>query len=348
MCPRAPPGDRLVARPLRIEFDGAWHHVMNRGAGRRHIFRGEGDHNLFLGLLADASSLYGIEIHAYCLMSNHYHLLIRTPRSGLARGMRHLDGVFTQRFNRRAGTDGPLFRGRYRSVLVGEDSHLCVVSRYIHLNPSTAGIVSRPEQYRPSSYRAYLGLSPTPPWLHTQETLRRFETGGARDEYRRFIDEGIDDDTRTFFDLRRRPPIFGSKQFRKQIEERARQDGLDSDPERPGYQMLTEPPALDVIALAVCHAFDVSVSELRPAARRRPGVDEARGALVLLGREVGRQNLKAIAKWIGYRSYAGASKAMCRLRARIATQENLGARINKIRRELTQSDPCESRDRVKT
>jgi len=148
---------------------------MNRGAGGRQVYRSSLQRAMFLGLLGEISSIYGVEVHAYCLMGNHYHLLLRTPTAGLGQAMRHLDGVYTQRFNRIVRTDGPLFRGRYKSVLVQEDAHLVCVSRYIHLNPVEIGLVSRPEDYGASSYRVFLGEADSPWWLHTTETLERVE-----------------------------------------------------------------------------------------------------------------------------------------------------------------------------
>jgi len=103
-----------MVRPLRIEFEGAWYHVMNRGAARRDVFVSDSQRERFLELLADLVERFGIETHAYCLMGNHYHLLLHTPFGNLGRGMRHLNGVYTQFFNRDQGRDGALFRGRYK------------------------------------------------------------------------------------------------------------------------------------------------------------------------------------------------------------------------------------------
>jgi REP element-mobilizing transposase RayT len=290
---------------------------------------------MFLQLLGEVSSIYGIEVHAYCLMGSHYHLLLCTPTAGLGRAMRHLDGVYTQRFNRCVQTDGPLFRGRYRSVLIGEDSHLCCVSRYIHLNPVEAKLVARPERYRASSYRAFLGFDSAPSWLHTVETLNRFEPGNARQGYRRFVEWGIDGETREFYARARLSPILGSKDFRERIEKRIQAAGLGSDPERPDCNRLTERPDLGAIAAAVCGAFEVSAAELRPAWRRKNGSSVARGALVHLGREVGGHSLGVIAKWIGYRSYAGASKAMSRFQGRISRDRDARNRLESARCELS-------------
>ena len=290
---------------------------------------------MFLRLLGEVSNIYGIEVHAFCLMGNHYHLLLRTPAAGLGRAMRHLDGVYTQRFNRAVQTDGPLFRGRYRSVLVHEESHLCCVSRYIHLNPVEGKLVSRPEEFGASSYRAYVGLDDVPWWLHAVETLRRFEPGDASRNYRRFVESGIDDETRTFYSERRRRPVLGSAAFRERMEKHVMAAGFGSDPERPDSQRLTERPALEAIAAAVCRAFEVSRADLRPASQRRKGSSAARGAVVHLGRDVGGQSLEAIANWMGYRSYAGASKAMSRLRAIVIRVRDVGDRVEAARRELT-------------
>lgn len=330
-------GCTALARPLRIEFDGAWYHVMNRGAGRRLVFRSAAHFGMFLKLLRDASKIYGIEVHAYCLMGNHYHLLARTPTAGLARAMRHLDGIYTQRFNRSVGIDGPLFRGRYKSVLVGEDSHLNCVSRYIHLNPVEAKLVAHPDQYRASSYRAFLGLDVAPSWLHTVETLLRFEPGHATQNYRAYVESGIDGETRKFYAKTRQGPILGSSAFRHRIHARVKALGIGSDPERPDGSKVIARPSLESIAAVVCRAFEISPADLHLASARHAGSSLARGAFIHLGREIGGQPLSAIAKWIGHRSYAGASQAMARLRATVTHDPDVRGRVSMARRELTQS-----------
>jgi REP element-mobilizing transposase RayT len=110
--------------PQCIEYEDAYYHVMNRGAGRRDIFDDDTDREQFLTIVKEAHTQFGIEIHAYCLMSNHYHLLIKTPRGNLGRVMRHINGVFAQRLNRVKVTDGPMFRGRYKAILVDSDTYL--------------------------------------------------------------------------------------------------------------------------------------------------------------------------------------------------------------------------------
>jgi putative transposase len=110
-----------MARPLRIEYPNAFYHVMNRGLSRREIYLGDDDYEIFLGVLKETSKLFDIRVLAYAFMPNHYHLLIQTPKANLSRAMRHLNGVYTQRFNRFHNNDGPLFRGRYKAILIQEE-----------------------------------------------------------------------------------------------------------------------------------------------------------------------------------------------------------------------------------
>ncbi|MEA3469107.1 MAG: transposase [Thermodesulfobacteriota bacterium] len=145
-----------MSRPLRIEYSGAWYHLMNRGRRGDIIFAVQNDREIFLALLQEAAILWNVKIAAYCLMDNHYHILAQTPQGNLARFMRHLNGVYTQRFNRLHEYDGQLFRGRYKSVLVAEDSYLLELVRYIHCNPVRAGMVDNPDQYLWSSHHGYL------------------------------------------------------------------------------------------------------------------------------------------------------------------------------------------------
>ena len=127
-----------MSRPQRILYENAYYHVMNRGAGRCQIFHGREDREIFLQTLGEACHQFRVEIHAYCLMGNHYHLLIKTPQANLSRAMQHINGVYTQRYNRLNKTDGSLFRGRYKAILVDSDAYLLHLSKYIHLNPLSA------------------------------------------------------------------------------------------------------------------------------------------------------------------------------------------------------------------
>jgi putative transposase len=151
---------RLIARPPRSELHNGVYHVVARGNERKAIYRDASDRERFLEILTLVVERYRWRVLAYCLMSNHYHLLIQTPNADLARGMRHLNGVYAQAINRRYGRDGHLFQGRYRAALVQADAHLLSAVRYIVRNPLRAGMCKRVDEWPWSSHRATIGERP--------------------------------------------------------------------------------------------------------------------------------------------------------------------------------------------
>ena len=182
-----------MARPLRIEFPGALYHVTSRGNARQRVFRDDEDRKTFLATLAWVVERFRWRCHAYCLMDNHVHLLIETPQPNLSRGMRQLNGVYTQRFNRRHRKVGHLFQGRFKAILVEKEAYLLELARYIVLNPVRAKLVKTPERYPWSSYRPMLGLAPVPPALATAWILDQFAgtKAAARMRYAEFVHDGL-------------------------------------------------------------------------------------------------------------------------------------------------------------
>jgi len=154
-----------MARPLRIDVPGAFHHVTSRGNERRPIFRSNRDREAFLQLLAEAVKRFRWSVAAWVLMTNHFHLVIQTPEANLSRGMQWLNGTYADWFNRRHQRCGHLFQGRFKSFIIETETYAAEVLRYVVLNPVRAKIVGRPEQYRWSSYRATSGLEAAPAWL---------------------------------------------------------------------------------------------------------------------------------------------------------------------------------------
>jgi putative transposase len=188
-----------MPRSLRNDYEGAWHHVMNRGAGPSDILARDQDRQLFIACLVLALQRYGVGLHGYCLMSTHYHLLVMSETARLSDTMRFLSGRFTRLKNLRDGRDGPLFRGRYTSVGIRSDAHLVQVSRYIHLNPVEVGLVPRAEHWKWSSAAAFLGLADKPDWLKTDFVLDMFGPAQAAAKYAQFLGAGIDQATAEFY-----------------------------------------------------------------------------------------------------------------------------------------------------
>jgi putative transposase len=160
-----------MSRPIRIEFSDALYHVTARGNRRENIFEDDQDRLTFLMTLEQVIKQFNWTCYAWCLMDNHYHLLIQTPDSNLSKGMRQLNGVFTQACNRRHRRVGHLFQGRFKAILVDRDAYLLELARYIVLNPVRAGMVKKPNDWAWSSYRASMGLVPAPPWFAEEGLL---------------------------------------------------------------------------------------------------------------------------------------------------------------------------------
>ncbi|MDH5536850.1 MAG: transposase, partial [Betaproteobacteria bacterium] len=154
-----------MARPLRLEFAGAMYHVTARGNERQRIYLDDEDRRIYRDLLGKEVEQQGWVCYAYCLMDNHYHLLIETPEPNLVTGMRRLNGVYTQAFNRRHRRVGHLFQGRYKAIVVDKDAYLRELCRYIVLNPVRAKAVKTAQRWPWSSYRATSGEEPPPSWL---------------------------------------------------------------------------------------------------------------------------------------------------------------------------------------
>jgi REP element-mobilizing transposase RayT len=182
-----------MARPLRIEYAEAVYHVTSRGNARRPIFKDDKDRRMLFNILEEVNDRYHWLCHAYCLMSNHYHLVIETPDGNLSKGMRHLNGVYTMRFNRHHGSVGHVFQGRYKAILVQKESHLLEVCRYVVLNPVRAKVVEIPERWRWSSYRATAGIEKAHLCLSTDWVLGQFGSKKriAEKRYRGFVTDGI-------------------------------------------------------------------------------------------------------------------------------------------------------------
>jgi REP element-mobilizing transposase RayT len=258
-----------MPRRPRIDFPGAWHHVTHRGARREPIFLAEDHCLLFLECLEPAAVRHGCEIHAYALMPNHYHLLVRSVEGRLSKCMQYLNGRYTQRLNRRHGWDGPVFRGRYHSQRVDSDEYRRAVAAYIHLNPVRAGLVNRPEAAPYSSYAQYIGLHLSLPFLHRHEIVALHGTLPRLIDYVRNLQRG-------------------AATWPEELDlETGRILGWEApSPEQADFHRVGERPAVDDLLAAVCEVTGQPRSSLRKARggrRGNPGRRLAAWALVSLG-----------------------------------------------------------------
>jgi REP element-mobilizing transposase RayT len=321
----------LMSRPLRFEFPGAWYHVMNRGRRRENIFDDAEDYRAFIDLLKSTSEMFRLDIAACCLMSNHYHLLLKTPEANLSRAMRHLGGVYTQWFNRRHGLDGQIFRGRYKAILVGEDEYLLGLVRYIHHNPLKAGVVKSLDDYHWSSHHAYLGRGKPWEWVSTGHVLAQFsdDPARARAQYRRFMAEDDDEHIERVFSLKKLPAILGSQKFVQSIKDRFFASKLSA--EVPQSRSLA-PVSMESIVSAVCSVCGVPPESLASSAR---GVtNEARDIAIYLARSLRGDSLNVIGAYFGIEKYSTVGSAVSRVRGWIERDASLDRRVEAIKKEV--------------
>lgn len=193
--------------------------MMNRGSASQKIFNSKKDYESFITLLGETVALWNIEIYSFSLMPNHYHLLLNTPDANLSRAMRHINGVYTQRYNRHWKRDGHLFRGRYKAILVKDDAYLVELLRYIHFNPVAAGIVKEPQDHHWTSHRQYLGKEDYE-WLSTDRLLSYFgrRINLARRKLHEFVLERVPDKLQKRLESKNWPSVLSSDNFREWVE----------------------------------------------------------------------------------------------------------------------------------
>lgn len=234
-----------MARPIRLEFSGALYHVTSRGDRREAIFEDDVDRERFLTVLGEVAADFNWVCRAYCLMSNHYNLLIETPDANLSKGMRQLNGVYTQDSNRRHDRVGHLFQGRFKAILVDADSYLLELARYVVLNPVRARMVRDPAKWPWSSYLAMIGAVESPGWLDTDGLLAGFakRRGDARRRYIQFVAEekGVNSIWRHV----RAQVFLGDDAF---VANSLRHTKGNDDVNVPKPQQRPPPPSLDHIA----------------------------------------------------------------------------------------------------
>ncbi|MBV5330659.1 MAG: transposase, partial [Chlorobium sp.] len=209
-----------MTRPLRIEFPGALYHVTSRGDRREDIFFDEADRLLWLELFGLVCLRHNWVCHAWCQMSNHYHVVVETMEGNLSRGMRQLNGVYTQTFNRNHQRVGHVFQGRYRSIIVEKDTYLLELIRYVVLNPVRAGMVNNAADWPWSSYGAVVGTAGRPEWLQTDLILAHFgrSRGKAITGFVDFVRAGVDQPG--LWQSLRGQVYLGSKAFIEQVQQR--------------------------------------------------------------------------------------------------------------------------------
>jgi len=321
-----------MSRPLRIEWEGGFYHITARGNEKRPIFRIERDFLRFIGCFERIYERYGVVIHAYVLMTNHYHLLLETPRANLSTALHDLNTAYTNYFNRRHDRVGHLFQGRYRSIVVEKDSYLLELSRYIHLNPVRAGMVKRPEAYRWGSYPSYLSSGSCAEWLRREDILGQMDKSPVkgRRKYRQFVEEGLNREIRDPLRAVMGGIALGGETFWEEVRERVQ--GLQGGGEVPALREIHRKTEAGVIVEKVGSFYGVPADRIiRLEHPLHPGTQVA----MYLVRKKTDLSLNEIAAIFGKRHYTAVSVAFRRVEAKRQRDQGFDRELGKIERGLS-------------
>lgn len=321
---------RSMARPLRIQYPDAWYHVMNRGRRGEPVFPDDAARKGFIRLLRETGEMWHMRVSAYCLMGNHYHLLVQTPRANLSRCMRHIDGVYTQRINKRLEWDGPVFRGRYKAVLIDKDSYLLEVLRYIHRNPVRAGLSKTPDGYSWTSHRGYLSQATEWDWLHKDALLSTLERSPSRrrSAYVGFVSTPDTKALVQFYSAQRLKPVLGAAAFLQWVKD------TFIEPMRHAEVASTDAgdPTIDGVLAATAAAYRTKPESLLESRRGR--ANEPRNVAMLLSWTETGEGMEGIAAAFGLRNARSIAGTVHRLKSRMASDGPLRDRVERARRNL--------------
>lgn len=324
-----------MSRPLRIEYRGAWYHVMNRGLDRALTYTKPEDYSIFLDTLGEACSLFHVGVSAYCLMPNHYHLLIHTPEGNLSRFMRHLNGVYTQRFNRRRHRDGPLFRGRFKGMLVQEDSYLLQVVQYIHQNPVKARMVDSLNDFKWSSHRYFMKSKERPEWLKADCILRQFSGRRAKavSLYKDFMGREMNEEVSGFYAKKYWRPILGDESFTEWAKEKLLAEEWGSDSEIRDKRVMLGGRQVQRINAAVRRYYKVSGKRLQFSRRGEENIP--RKMAICLARELSGLTLSELAQAYGGNSYRPIATGCYRFKRLMAKDKKLSRIYERLKTECS-------------
>lgn len=322
-----------MARALRLQFEDALYHVCARGNRREPIYRDDKDFSRFEDLLAESLTRYQVELHAYVLLGNHFHLLARTRKANLSRWMQWLITSYSVWFNRRYRLSGHLFQGRFKSFLVQENEYLVELSRYIHLNPVRGRVVGcgdpatrrqRLRSYRWSSYRGYAGLARQREFVIEELVLREFGGTGRKQQsqklrYRRFVEKGLLREIENPFEQVRWQTVLGNESFVRRLSDRLKSQRRQQREASRSRHPLHTTEAKELIKRVADH-YGI---EPRALLGKRIHGSQARNVAMWLLRQRGAVSLREIGQLFGGIDHAAVSQRIGRLEKKIAEQKEL-------------------------
>lgn len=329
-----------MARPLRVEFEGALYHLTGRGNARQQIFADQADYAKFLQLLSESIERYDIVLHGYVLMGNHYHLIAETHRANLGRWMHWLTTAYTVYFNRRHRRVGHLFQGRYKSIVVEAEGYLLSLSRYVHLNPVRGKIIGRGDPverrqrlrtWRWSSYRGYSGLGKTEPWVSQERVLGEMAgpTKGRRLRYRRFVEEGLVREIENPLEAVQWQSALGREDFLQRLKDRLENRTEQQQREIPALRKLRRRPEAQAILDCVAKLYRCSEAQLLKRGSRG---NEARAVAMVLIWECCGMSLREVGDLFGGAGYTAVAQMIARTMEK-DRRSGLRFKLSRLRRQ---------------
>jgi len=321
-----------MARPLRIEYPGAFYHVLNRGNAGERLFLKTGEKEKFLEYIGKAVERFSIRVHAYCLMANHYHLLIETPRSNLSAAIQWLNVSYATYYNKKHQRLGHLFQGRFKALLVDADEYLKELSRYIHLNPVRAKLVAKPMEYKWSSYHCYISESKACEWLETSRLLGYFgaKRKDALRNYQNFV-ENIDVNAlENPFRNAAGGFILGGKDFVSWVKDTFLSDG-EAKKEIPQLTRLKPRVPVEKVLETVCEEIGSSEDEIRSKGGKR---NMGREIAIYLSRDLSGASGNYLGEFFGGVTGAAITMSCNQLSKKISKDRKLRGKISRIKKRL--------------
>ena len=319
-----------MARQWRIEYPGALYHVLSRGNGRQDIFLSDQDRYTFIELLQEFSERYSIDICAYVLMGNHYHLLLRTQAANLSKAMQWFGTAYTRRFHVHNHTSGHLFQGRFKSIIVENDSYLLRLSCYIHRNPLRARIVDRLADYPWSSYPHYAYKKKLPAWLSTDMILGQLDSATSHAAYRKKVQHYSDEKDRPWEDIKH-GLAYGSQEFLDRLK--AQFLSRLKDAELPQHNRLLQDVDPEKLAEQAAVAFDLDLTMVRRARRIANQDKDKRDMLIYFLWETGKLSNQNIAMQLGL-TYSNISRRVSWFKAEMDNDNRLKSEYNRIKSQI--------------
>ncbi len=318
--------EQAMARQWRIEFAGALYHVLSRGNGGQNIFESDDDRQIFLELLAELVERFNVQVHAYVLMGNHYHLLLKTLEANLSKAMQWFGTSYTRKFNLKNRTSGHLFQGRFKSIIVENDAYLLRLSCYIHRNPLRAGIVERLADYLWSSQRFYAYRKKAPDWLTTETILNQLSSNDLHGAYRVKVQHYSDEQGSVWEDIKH-GFIYGSQDFVADLKSRFLGD--KKDVELPEYNRLLRTDDPQQLLKSASDALGFDLTSACKAKRIAPEQKEKRDMLIYLLWKTGRLSNRHIGAMLGV-TYSTVSKVVSVFQGRVKANRKLRIEFDKL------------------